>query len=88
MDLGKPGQAGGGASGTPGILVFVEADGLRINGIPVLPEEMQERLSDLQEKGAASALVVAREGANAQALIDTVQTVRRLAPALTLHVAR
>ncbi|CUA95828.1 biopolymer transporter ExbD [Pannonibacter indicus] len=88
VDLGKPGQAGGGASGTPGILVFVEADGLRINGVTVMPEEMADRLADLQDKGATSALVVAREGANAQGLIDAVQTVRRLAPALTLHVAR
>lgn len=88
VDLGKPGQAGGGATGTPGILVFVEADGLRINGAPVLPEEIEARLADLQGKGATSALVVAREGSNAQALIDAVQTVRRLGPALTLHVAR
>jgi biopolymer transport protein ExbD len=88
VDLGKPGQAGAGASGTPGILLFVEKDGLRINGAPVLPEEIEARLADLQGKGATSALIVAREGSNAQALIDAVQTVRRLGPALTLNVAR
>lgn len=93
VDFGGTGKAGSsGVATTPDILVMVSGEGLRINGTVVSPDAIDADLAGYLAKGAKSAMILPREGANAQALVDAVEALRRAARLsgtdLTLTVAR
>lgn len=93
VDFGGTGKAGSsGVAAAPDILVIVTGEGLRINGEYVGPDAVDARLTEFLAKGAKSAMILPREGANAQALVDAVEALRRSAQLsgtdLTLTVAR
>ena len=71
---------------------MVSGEGLRINGTVVSPDAVDADLAGYLAKGAKSAMILPREGANAQALVDAVEALRRAARLsgtdLTLTVAR
>ncbi len=81
------GEAVGGATGQPDILLRLADEGLTVNGIAVDETALVAELKRLEERGAESAVLLVRGEATSQDLVTTVETVRR-DTGLSLSVAR
>lgn len=81
------GEAVGGTTGQPDILLRLADDGLTVNGTAVDETALPAELKRLEELGAESAVLLVRGGATSQELVTTVETVKR-ETGLSLSVAR
>ncbi|ADZ70688.1 biopolymer transporter ExbD [Polymorphum gilvum] len=86
VEIGAASKGGAGGA-APDILVFLDGSGWRINGIAAAADDAPQIMSGLEAKGAKSVLVVAREDATAQMLVEALETLRRSA-GFTVTVAR
>lgn len=76
VELAAPGS-GGGSAARPDLFATVDAEGLRLNGEPVGDgDALAARLDQLVASGAASVLLVPREGATAQGLVSALEQLR------------
>ncbi|OCW56958.1 hypothetical protein AWJ14_07325 [Hoeflea olei] len=84
------GVAGGGgtstAQGKPDVILSVGRDEVRLNGTSTLPEEIETRLGELKEAGAAHVLVVVEADAASQDFVTAMAEARK--SQMTLTVAR
>ncbi|MCX2721416.1 biopolymer transporter ExbD [Roseibium salinum] len=80
--------ARGGAGGpAPDVLIVLEEENWTINGIASDPAGAARVLAGFAKKGATSALILPREGASTQTLVEAVGRVRRI-DGFTVSIAR
>jgi biopolymer transport protein ExbD len=81
------GEAVGGATGQPDILLRLADEGLTVNGLAIDEAALAAELKRLEDLGAESAVLLVRGEATSQDLVTTVETVQR-ETGLSLSVAR
>ncbi|UUP15978.1 biopolymer transporter ExbD [Nitratireductor thuwali] len=82
------GRAGNGASAQrPDILIGIDGEAWRVNGLSLDADAAIEELTRLSENGAAKAVLLVRDGMNSQTLVGAVERIGR-ETRLDLTVAR
>lgn len=82
------GQAAASAEAeTPDILLHLEGDAWKVNGIAMPVEEAMGELAGLQENGASSLAILVRGEETSQMLVEAVERIRR-ETGLSVSVAR
>ncbi len=81
------GRAGQGAGGVPDVIIRLVDEDWSVNGLRLPRDAALAELVRLQDAGAASAVILVREGLTSQALVGAVEAIRG-STRFTLQVAR
>jgi len=87
VEIAPPGSAGQSSGKGPDIVFSLTGEDLRINGRNASWETAQQTLEELTTKGAKAVLLLPKDNASAQDLVNAMELVRRV-EGLSLTVAK